>query len=302
MIAKLTIICLAVSVLAAADNEVHYHYHMDGETSPKLAHEGYKACYAGAYAKHGGCMTLAIFSAAKRAACRATLASRLAECRLNNPATESRRLSSAPQAKRALSAQHKGLKACVAGAYTRHGGCMTLAIFSADKRAACRATLAGRIALCKAQNPAQASSRLLTGNKRSHNGFRKTLCDWNSGIKFGVCKMRASIGGTDAEKAEKKANCDKENELRKSECAAKHSLAIMKKRAMTKEQHKLFCETRAKHSWFWCDFWAKLRGGDHKAERIADCEAKFNASQAICKAEANPNTTSTVVTEVHTSA
>ena len=118
--------------------------------------------------------------------------------------------------------------------------------------------------------------------------------------------MRAAIGGTDAEKFQKRADCDREHGLRQNECAAKHSLAVMKKRAMTKEQHMLFCETRAKHSWFWCDFWAKLRGGDHKAERLAECEAKFNGSEAVCKAEANPaavtKTSSTVVTEVHTSA
>lgn len=294
MIGKIMMLSLAVMSIATAANEVHYHYHMDGDESTKPSHKGYKACAFKAYSWHAGCMTLAIFSAAKRAECRAKLAVKLADCKAQNP-TESRRLSA--QSERALSKpiQHKGYKLCAFGAYSKNAGCMSLAIFSAEKRAACRATLASRLADCRVQFPAT-PSRLLTTSGRhdrshspsKHGGFRLTLCNWNSSIKLGACKVKASFGGTDAEKAQKKAACQSEHQLRLSECAAKHSLAKLQRRALSKDEHLLFCTSRAKNSWFWCDFWAKLRGGDQKAARVAECEAKFNTAIAVCDAQNAP--------------
>lgn len=296
MIAKIMFICFAVSVIAVGDNEVHYHYHMDGEQAPKVSHKGYRICAARPYVAYYFCKSITFGNSAKIDACKAKLAAKLAGCRVENP-IQSRRLTSSPKDNRSLSGstQHKGYRTCYSWAYIRHPGCMTIAIFSADKRAACRATLADRLATCRAEYPSP--SRLLTtsgnnkrtlGGSRKHNGFRQTLCEWNSGIKYRACNVRAYFGGTDAEKAQKRANCESEHNLRKSECVAKHSLAVIQKRALTKEQHMLFCVTRAKHSWFWCDFWAKLRGGDQKASRIAECETKFNNANAACNAEAAP--------------
>jgi len=57
---------------------------------------------------------------------------------------------------------------------------------------------------------------------------------------------------------------------------------------MGKEQHLLFCKSRAKHNWFWCDIWAKLRGGDQKEERIKECANKYDAAINVCLAQEKP--------------
>jgi hypothetical protein len=386
MIAKVVLLCLALSVLAKS-NEVHYHYHMDEDRTKSAAHKGYKSCAFIAYTKHSGCMTLGLFSATKRQACRVALAERLAECRAKNPerflAKGSDRALNSKNAhkgyklcaagsytklgwcltKNALNSEgkikcraehqsrltqcrvnnegrrlaHKGYKTCALGSWTRHAGCMTKNLFNKEGRAQCRAENSARIAACRAQNPERQLSAhkgyrvcaagayakhswCMTKNllnnagkaecrnvlaarlaecKLNHPGRRlssDSVCKTEASLEFNECNAEAELATTDSEVASEKQKCQTTFELAKSECNSKRALEKVQKHAMGKEQHLLFCKSRAKHAWFWCDLWAKLRGGEHKDEKIKECANKYDAAVNTCAAQEKPTDNSNTAT------
>lgn len=192
---------------------------------------------------------------------------------------------------------HKGYRTCAMGAYTKHAGCMTAALFSSAKRKACRMTLASRLAACRASD-AVVLTRSHLANKDSHLAahmdIMNTMCIYKADAARTLCRTKASLSGTELEKAKKLAECDLEWNTMIAECNSKRHLGNLQLKASSHERHALFCESNAKHSWFWCNFWAKLRGGSDLASHAKQCENEYDA--AIRKCKFNDSASSPVIT------
>lgn len=182
---------------------------------------------------------------------------------------------------------HKGYKLCMFNANVLFGGCMAASFNIKTKKDACRAARAKRQAECKAKNP----QRRLSGGSMCHAEASSELSRCNSDSMFGL---------SDSESLEKKSLCKANFELKTAECDSHRALEKIQKHMANKEQHLLFCKSRAKHSWFWCDMWAKLRGGEHKEQRVNECNNKYNAAINACEAHEKPEDKATVtVTTQH---
>jgi len=197
-----------------------------------------------------------------------------------------------------LHSSHKGYKTCAMGVYTKHAGCMTAALFSTAKRKACRMTLASRLAACKASDAVQTlRSHLSTKDKHlaAHMNVMNTMCIYKADAARTLCRTKASISGSELEKAKKLAECDLEWNTMIAECNSKRHLANLQIKASSQERILLLCESNAKHAWFWCNFWAKLRRGSDINARAKQCENEYDAAISKCKA-AEYTTTAAVTT------
>jgi len=230
MIGKILILCLAVMTFAAKNNEIHYHYHMDNQSSPKLAHKGARWCRTKVWSSFYACMSWSFYSKEKRDACRAQRTDGLANCaqQYEEPVVEA-----------------------------------------------------------SVQTTAEPASRLLN-KKRNHLGVKATFCRWRAGFTLSNCNFKARFGGSDEDKAKKRQECQNNYNLTIAECNAQRALTKMSKRHMSAQQHLFWCEHVAKHKWFWCNLWAKVRGGDNKDANIASCENRYNDRIAVCSADSAP--------------
>jgi hypothetical protein len=194
---------------------------------------------------------------------------------------------------------HKGYRACALGVYTKHAACMTAALFSAAKRKACRFTLASRLAACRASEglAVRVSPHLKSKerNLAAHFDMTNTMCIYKADAERVLCRARASVGGTELEKAKKLAECDLEWNTMVAECNAKRHLSNLQLKAASSEKHLLFCQSNAKHSWFWCNFWAKLKGGPNVLAHTKECEREYNETVRKCNPESGTKVTASSV-------
>jgi len=227
------IICLAVSALAAKDNEVHYHYHMPGSSinSSKKGHLNEALCDGGADMRYAACI-------------------------LRHP-------------------------------------------FDKVEKGKCHNILEHEQRVCANQNqehPQENNQVEHLSSKPQHAGVKQGWCKFKAWNTYWTCLAGAGVGGSAVEKSAKKAACESNWAIAKAQCNTARLLKKLQNRSLSTEEHLLFCATGAKNSWFWCEFWAKLRGGDQKQARLNACDNTYNQKMAVC------NNSSVTVSTTTTSA
>lgn len=205
MIAKFMILCLAVSALNAVEDEVHYHYHMDGENAPaKNSHKGLKLCLAWVNTKYGGCISVGFWSPAKRQACKDARDKSETECNVKYPVVVApKRLLSTPKS-------HKGW--CSIKLYWKKYFCNrkankaeTEALKQAELKK-CTDEYTFNLAACDAKRSLSQLSKNMTSK---HD--RALFCSARAKNAWFWCDLHAKIKGGDDKAANIKACADTYN-------------------------------------------------------------------------------------------
>jgi len=283
MIARFVILCLAVFAVVAKENETHYHYHMDGKATPKLAHKGEKWCRFKAWLRFSGCMTIA-WTQDRQDQCRANRTDALQACAQANPegaqSAPGRRLRSNKLQSRMA---HRGEKWCRFKVWTRFGGCMSIS-WGSESRAICRSRRDDGLQACAQENQAPAPappSRRLSKSSLAHKGLR--WCRTQVYLKFSGCM---TLGWTQARRDACRATrasglqaCAQANpEQAQAEQAGSHLLL----KSGHHNAGSSFCQWNNEVHFTACK--ARAAGSADKNAILKECEEHFNLKKSECEA------------------
>ena len=174
---------------------------------------------------------------------------------------------------------------CRAKAQSAFGLCMTGSIFSVssenrqNKQANCRLSRDQKLEACRiADEQAVVSAAHLLADPVAQNA--DSLCRLQAVEELTSCLSQA-------DQTKQHNDCVVGHSARLASCDSDRALAQMRRLAKTPEEHLGFCKFSAETKDFWCRFWANLRGGEQKQERLDTCKAKLALKETECVGQVN---------------